>query len=789
MKSFSLEVLEYYELLKLIESYIQTPLGKEVLKNLRPIEERKDLEKQLALLEEALKLTTDLKISWSFIGISDPSQSLAILRISNSCLKATDLLELANLCEQAFDIRRKLELFKAEVPNIWERVKSLSESILKPVEQIRKTLRSDGDVNDEASPELLKIRKEILNLRNHIVKLLEKISQSIDKAVQDEIITQRNGRFVIPVKFDFKGKIAGVAHGFSSSGATVFIEPIEAVQMNNDLQILREKELEEIQRILFKLTELFRENLFLVEKAAEIIAEFDLLKAKIEFARDFNAIVPELNDESTLLLKEARHPLLEMNLRKEKKTIVPISFELTREKPLMIVSGANAGGKTVVLKTAGLLSLMALSALPVTALQAKVPFYNSVLADIGDRQSLSSNLSTFTSHITNIATMIEKCFPPSLILLDEVGTGTNPEEGSALGIAIVDYFHRRCKSQLIASTHYQGLKIYAAMNDHVTNACVEFNEKTLEPTYRLLIGFAGASSGIEIAKRFGLPQEIIEQAKQKLESSTQEINEYLSRLKKEIKIVEDLRIALEEEREATAQKYEMLEKQAEQKEKQRQEEFVRKLKEKLENFELQVRLFLESIEDKTLKAKLEKEANQQKSILRKQAISAVAELSGKTQSDEINFTEKPIQPGIKVFVKTLKTIGKVEKIEGKVVSVLIGSMRIKEKLDNLQPVIENQEKKEKPKETILRFFDIDNRLAELNLIGKTTFEIEDEIDRFLDKSYMNGLRRVRIVHGMGTGALRRAVHKFLKNHPHVERFTIAANDQGGEGATIVELKL
>jgi DNA mismatch repair protein MutS2 len=378
-------------------------------------------------------------------------------------------------------------------------------------------------------------------------------------AIQDEIVTMRNERFVVPVKSDFRGKVQGVAHGFSSSGATVFIEPLEAIEANNELQNLKGKEEREVARILFALTEELRQQLPAVELAVEAVAELDFVKAKAEFAGKFRAVVPTISDDETLDLIDARHPLLEENLRDSGNEIVPITFELTKQNSVMIISGANAGGKTVVLKTAGLLSLMAISGLPVPAKEARIPFYASVLADIGDQQSLSANLSTFSSHITNIAGMMRDCHSPSLVLLDEVGTGTDPEEGSALGVAIVDYFRRVCGAQIIASTHYRGLKIYAANDENVINASVEFDEKTLQPTYRLLVGLAGASSGIEIARRFGIRDEVIGKARENLDVSAQEAENYLHRLQLETKQAEDLRIALEEEREVVANKYAMLE--------------------------------------------------------------------------------------------------------------------------------------------------------------------------------------------------------------------------------------
>jgi DNA mismatch repair protein MutS2 len=447
-------------------------------------------------------------------------------------------------------------------------VEVIPPTLLATIERINKKLLPSGEIDDSASPELAGIRREIASQRARLTKSLESAMRSAGDAIQDQIVTMRNDRFVIPVKADFRGKVGGVAHGFSSSGATVFVEPLDAIEANNELQNLKGKEEREVARILFELTESLREQLPAVEAAVDAVAELDFIKAKVEFARKFSAIVPEISEKGVLDLVDARHPLLEENLRQQltangqqltassdNSGIVPSSFGLDTDRPVMIISGANAGGKTVVLKTAGLLSLMAISGLPVPAKEAKIPFYRSVLADIGDHQSLSANLSTFSSHMSNIAGMMRECVAPSLVLLDEAGTGTDPEEGSALGVAIVDHFRRVCGSQVIASTHYRGLKIYAANDPGVVNASVEFDEKTLQPTYKLLLGLAGASSGIQIASRFGIKPEVIDHARENLDISAQEAEAYLRKLSTETKQAEDLRVALEEEREAVAMKY------------------------------------------------------------------------------------------------------------------------------------------------------------------------------------------------------------------------------------------
>lgn len=466
----------------------------------------------------------------------------------------------------------------------------------------------------------------------------------------------------------------------------------------------------------------------------------------------------------------------------------------------MIISGANAGGKTVVMKTAGLLSLMAISGLPVPAKNAQIPFYKSVLADIGDHQSLSANLSTFSSHISNIAGMMRDCSAPSLVLLDEVGTGTDPDEGSALGVAIVDFFRRNCGAQVIASTHYRGLKIYAANDENVINASVEFDEKTLQPTYKLLVGLAGASSGIEIARRFGIRDDVIAKARKNLDISARDAENYLIKLQTETRIAEDLRIALEEEREATAQKYALLDIEARKKEKERQKQFERELAETIESFERQSKAFMQTIEDKALKNKLDKERLARKAELNRAVLSKVSgERSAvssqeQTKDQKLKTKDQPIEIGSQVRT-SFGNVGKVEKIDKDTAEIIVGAMRFREKLENLQAVAETETVKQsrgeklqnQAKQSNLRL-DTDDMNAELNLIGKTTADAEYEIDRFLDEAYLAALPRVRIIHGFGTGALKNFVHHFLKGHPHVSRFSFAPQDQGGNGATIAELK-
>ena len=802
----SLTTLEYGKLLALVARHAQTTMGEARLDNLQPLTSRLELDANLQAVAEMISLA-QRDVNWSFSELPDPSDAIAVLRIKNATLDPLSLLEITRLCNQALFARSVLSPEQDAAPTLWRTVENIPKTLFDVLGRINKKLLPGGEIDDSASPELARLRREINSHRGRLQKSLESLMRNSGDAIQDQIVTQRNERFVIPVKADFRGKVTGVAHGFSSSGATVFVEPLEAIEANNELQNLKGKEEREVARILFALTEDLRENLPAIELAVEAVGELDFVKAKSEFARKFNAVVPTISTDETLDLTDARHPLLEENLRESEHEIVPVSFQLTKEKGVMIISGANAGGKTVVMKTAGLLSLMAISGLPVPAKAATIPFYKSVLADIGDHQSLAANLSTFSSHISNIAGMMRDCHSPSLVLLDEVGTGTDPDEGSALGVAIVDFFRRRCGAQVVASTHYRGLKIYAANDENVINASVEFNEKTLQPTYRLLVGLAGASSGIEIARRFGIRDEVIETARENLDISAQVAENYLKNLQAETTNAIDLRKALEEEREAVAYKYATLEIEAKKREKERRKEFETQLAETVEGFEKQSKAFINSIEDKALKAKLDKERLARKAELNRAVLSQVqtgnqrsafsrqAESSG----SDVQITDAPIAVGAKVRT-SFGSVGTVEKIDKDSAEVLVGAMRLREKLANLQTVSSQaeatgesnkQSRGEKlqaqAKNSNLRL-DTEDLNAELNLIGRTTADAEYEIDRFLDEAYLAALPQIRIIHGFGTGALKNFVHHFLKGHPHVARYSFAPPDQGGQGATIAELK-
>jgi DNA mismatch repair protein MutS2 len=782
---------------------------------LRPFTDEAALRRALQTVREAREFKQRNGSLWAFSELADPAEMLAHLRISGTTLDPLDLLELARLAEQSANARSLLGPEREVCPLLWEIVAALPGDLRQAAARVTAKILPGGQLDDKASPELARLRNEMNKLRHRLTRSLEALMRRAGEAIQDNLVTMRNERFVVPVKAEQRGRVPGVVHGLSSSGATLFVEPLEAIEGNNELNALRETEEREIRRILFDLTEELRAVRPALEAAARAVAELDFIGAKVRFGDVFNCCVPVIDEGRTLELTNARHPLLEENLRKSGREVVPVSFTLNAETPVMVISGANAGGKTVVLKTAGLVSLLALSGLPVPASRARVPFYQSALADIGDHQSLAANLSTFTSHISNIAQMLEICKPPALVLLDEVGTGTDPEEGSALGVAVVDYFRRVLGAHVLTSTHYGGLKMYAANETGVLNASVEFDEKTLQPTYRLLTGLAGASSGLEIARRFGMPDAVITSARSYVSTSAREAADYLARLKRESGAAEDLRRALEEEREAVAERYAQLDVEAHRRERQRQKDFEKEMLAALLEFEQRGQAHIAKIEDRALRERATKEAQRRvaelKTEIQKQARAAtvahtpVAERVRVMRDGQIVEKQpekpapaapsRPVAKGDKVRLKTFGSTGLVEKINGDTAEILVGSMRLREKLANLELLAPEPETPEKNLYAALptkQRAQVKTSNAaprqELNLIGQTVADALDEADKFLDEAYINGEFNLRIIHGFGTGALRRAVHEFLRAHSHVARYTPAPDSQGGNGATLVELK-
>lgn len=815
MNNQAFTTLEYQQLLALVRRNAQTEAGQARVETLTPATTLAELQRDLTALRECV-LLRGRGVNWSFSSFTNTDETIARLRVEGAALDPLTILQTAKLCEQAMSARSAILAERENAAVLWQLVENLPRDLNSLVARVSNKILPTGEIDDRASHELAQIRHDISALRSRITRSLEGVMRRSAEAIQDELVTIRNDRFVIPVKADHRGRVHGVAHGYSSSGATAFIEPLETIDANNELQGLHEAEAREIARILFGLTEELRAQLPAIEAAAAAVAELDFINAKAVFHQQFDCSIPQIAANAILELVEARHPLLEENLRASGGAVVPVSFALDDEHNAMIISGANAGGKTVVLKTTGLLALLALSGISVPAKEARLPFYVTVLADIGDHQSIAANLSTFTSHVANIARMIQLCEAPALVLLDEVGTGTDPEEGSALGVAVVDHFRRTCNAHVIATTHYSGLKMYAGNEAGVLNASVEFDEKTLRPTYRLIVGVAGASSGLEIARRFGVPQGIVESAVSSVKDSSLQASEYLRRIKREAEDAEALRVALEEERAAVAEKFASLEKVAAKRERERQTAFEQLAQRTVSDLEKRARELVARIEDRTEKIRAEREAQRhvaemKRAVLRvtkpvNEAPATTAPRASVAQQshaeDEVieyvAAAPREIVVGDKVKLLTFGSVGVVDQIKDGYAEVRVKALRFRERLENVELVEQQQPAKPQPGklEKLRRSSGTELHLAatdakvrsELNVIGQTTDEAIDAVDKFLDEASLASLSQVRIVHGHGTGALRRAIAGLLGDHPHVARFLPAPPDQGGAGATLVELR-
>lgn len=807
MQTQATETLEFDKMRDLLLQQVRTPLGATLAQSMGASTDIGEIVSEQRRTSEAvtyLREGTALDIH----DLPDPRISLGKLNVADVNLEPVEILNLLRLISVSMGLRETFREDREKYPLLSE-ITDVIPDLRSLYQRMRGKISPTGEVEDFASPGLREVRFQISRLRTQIQKSLESILKRADEAhaLQDEFITIRNERYVIPIRNDNRGAVAGVMHGMSSSGQTVFVEPLETINQNNELVRLREVEQAEITKVLFAMTEELREERESLQLMSDAVARIDFISARARLSIQHDAIEPRINTGGTLRLKDARHPLLEANLKRINQPIVPVSIEMDADHRIMVVSGPNAGGKTVVLKTVGLLCLMAQSGLHVPAIDADLPIFNQMLADIGDHQSIAANLSTFTAHIQNIRQISDELDPPAMILLDEVGTGTDPEEGSALGVAMVDYFRER-GAHVIVTTHYSGLKMYATNTPGVINASVEFDERTLKPTYHLLTGVAGASSGIEIARRFGLPRGIIDRASERVKTAGAEAAEYLRKLKDQFDRQKQELIALEDERAAVAEKFARLEADFTSRERERVHEFRAELNKVVEEFVKKAENFASTIEDAALARKARKEI-EKRTVELKSAVGAASrsmhQAAGERFGVETGEPSVEIPPdlepagdpavGDRVLLLSLNQEGIVESVAEDEIGVQVGALRFREKPENLR-IVSRREAPRKgakpaaglPKGVSVVLQQTASVASELNVIGRTVNEATEAADKFLDAAYLDNYDRVRIVHGVGLGALKRAISDLLSGHPHVEKFYPAARNEGGDGATVVELR-
>src|SRR5579864_4625097 len=630
-------VLEFESLRDLLRGYTSSPLGSGRIAILAPSTDRSWIELQQQLTSEIREFRR-VGGRFEFAGLLDVGKLIEKASISGAALETTEIRDVILVVDRAAEWR-EIALSPPAAMKEWTAIPLVSAGIADFTEFLRgfrNKIQPDGTLEDRASPELARIRRDIEKQKRAIQESLRGYLRRLAEGgtVQDELITIRGERFVIPVKVEQKRRVQGVVHGASSSGQTVFVEPLETIEQNNELVRLLEEELAEIHRILLEMTQRIGTQAEAILAAVDVLAELELQFAKARFAEDYNCVrvtlsggsqvlcgdsPPRLSGatEGRLLLHNARHPLLERNLKAKGLSVVPVSVELEGERRQLIITGPNTGGKTVTLKTAGLLALMAQAGLPVPADRAEMPAFDAVLADIGDYQSIEQNLSTFSAHVTNIDFISRTATAQSLVLLDELGSATDPEEGAALAVAIAAHFGR-IGCMTVISTHHTSLKVYAANTPGVVNASVGFDESTLQPTYELKTGVPGASAGINIAQRLGLNASIIQGARARLGSQARDVGEFLDRLHAELREAEAERLRLRRREQEVAREKSRLELEGMKEQKQHVRDMEKKLESVLRDFEYQVRETVAAVQERAAALKLSKDAERRIARLRRE---------------------------------------------------------------------------------------------------------------------------------------------------------------------------
>ncbi len=832
-------LLEFETLRVLLAGYASSPLGQRRIAELLPSLDR-------AWIETQQQLTTEIREyrrvggRFEFAGLPEVKKLIEKSRITGAALETTEIRDVVLVADRGAEWREIVRQPSAAMRSDWTAVEALSAGIQDFtvfLRQFRNKILPDGTLDDRASPELNRVRREIEKQKRQIQESLRGYLRKLAEGgtVQDELITIRGERFVIPVKVEQKRRVQGVVHGASSSGQTVFVEPLETIEQNNELVRLLDEEQAEIHRVLLEMTRQIGENADAILAAADILAELELQFAKARFAEDYNCVAvslsegasvehgtsngqdshgdgrprPSMASEARLLLHRARHPLLERNLKLKNAKIVPVNIELEGDHRQLVITGPNTGGKTVSLKTLGLLALMAQSGIPVPADRADMPVFDAILADIGDYQSIEQNLSTFSAHVTNIDFISRTATPNSLVLLDELGSATDPEEGAALAVAIAEHF-RQVGCMIVISTHHTSLKVYGANTPGVINASVGFDEATLQPTYELKIGVPGASAGINIAQRLGLNPAIIASARSRLGSQTQDVARFLDRLHADLRELEAERTHMQ----AREQELEREKSQLANEGRKEQQAKIREMENKLEalfrDFEYHARETVNAVQDRAAAQKLSKDAERRIAKMRREFreqfdATVVAHATGADRGDP-NAQPSLVKHVSEGDTVKLKSMGRAAVVKKKIgenhFDVEIGSMKMRINREDIAEVLASAQGKSQPQASPVeaaRSRGITVKLqnetsdlttpTEINVIGRTVDEATGEVEKFVDRAFLAGMPRVRIVHGSGMGILRKALRQYLQKHPHVESVTEPPMNEGGGGATVVELKV
>ena len=797
------ELLEFDRLKEIVSGASTCAPGRRAIQALTPRQDVAALNSEFTLIREAiayLRAGSEL----GFGSMADPEKWLAMLAVPSSVLAPAELLDAVSLMETAHGIRQTFKGEREKYPRLSDRAAALVD-FRSLSTAIRRAVLPNGEISDDASPQLKRIRANIQQAREKIQHSLESILRARGAPAGEDYITLRNDRFVIPVRASERRGVPGVIHGASGTGQTVFVEPLDAIDLNNRLVQLGEHETSEIARILEELTECVRADRGPLDATAASIAHLDSVFARARFAREYDCGAPEFAPGNSLRLESARNPVLEATLRPHGRKAVPLSLALGGDETVMVVSGPNTGGKTVSLKTVGLAALSAQSGIPVAAERAEMPVFDRVLADIGDEQSIAADLSTFSAHMLNLKSMLEVATARSLILVDEMGTGTAPEEGAALAVALLEEFRAR-RAVTLATTHHDRLKAYASTTPGIVNAAMEFDEEHLRPTYRLLVGVPGTSSGIEIARRLGLPARVVEHARASLSPESREARDLIAYLHRSRDEMEEVKRQAREELAQLETERRKLQTEWIDRQKKRIAELERSFLETQKRLEAEVARLAEGVKDRALRAQIEKQAGRRMGKIasesRAEADAAVVETLAASQADLGVAVEaaKSVAPeelaeGVRVHVKTFKQPVIFRRHDGRTAEVEAGPLRMKVPLADITGIAGDAKlTKVEPAAGQARGITVhaqpsDEAAAEeINVIGCTVEQATERVDKFIDDAALAGKPSVRIIHGHGTGALRRGLAEFLSTHPLVESIHYEAEARGGTAITIAELK-
>ncbi|WP_314347243.1 endonuclease MutS2 [Fusobacterium massiliense] len=778
MNKHTFNILEFDKLKENILNNVVIEENREVIENLKPY-------KDLSILNNELKIVKDFMDLLVFDG---GFEAVGLKNISN-LMEKIKLIGTYLDPEELWDINfnlKTLRVFKNRIDELGK-YKSLRDAIgnipnLRVVEDtINKAINIEKEIKDDASLDLRDIRLHKKTLNMNIKRKFEELfdEPSLANAFQERIITERDGRMVTPVKYDFKGLIKGIEHDRSASGQTVFIEPLSIVSLNNKMRELETKEKEEIRKILLRIAEVLRNHKDDILVVGEKIMYLDILNAKSIFSIDNKCDIPNVSNREILYLEKARHPFI------SKDKVVPLTFEIGKDYDILLITGPNTGGKTVALKTAGLLTLMALSGIPIPASEnSKIGFFEGVFADIGDEQSIEQSLSSFSAHLKNVKEILENVTKNSLVLLDELGSGTDPIEGAAFAMSVIDFLNeKKCKSFI--TTHYSQVKAYGYNEEGIETASMEFNTDTLSPTYRLLIGIPGESNALTIAQRMGLPEVILSKARTYISEDNKKVEKMIENIKNKSQELDEMRekfAKLQEEaerdRERAKQEILTIEKQKNEIIKAAYEEAEKMMNEMRSKASALVEKIQHEEKNKEDAKKIQKNLNMLSSALREEKNKTVEAV--KKIKTKVNF-----KPGDRVFVSSINQFANILKINDskETANVQAGILKLEVPFNEIKVV---EEKKEKVynvnthKKTAVR--------SEIDLRGKMVDEGIYELETYLDRATLNGYTEVYVIHGKGTGALREGILKYLKTSKYVKEYRIGGHGEGGLGCTVVTLK-